>query len=201
MAEDIELIDVVVLPETVASEVVQNPRQQDQEVHDFPVVDPNDPRNGKLRVVIGANEPDAIVQDLLREELAEQIEVLKQLRTKAADGDLAAKAIISEKIILAITKLANMTTQRTKEAKDKGSGVVDFHSENFQAVLTLLTGMIVDAVKETGMQEATAQRFLLKLKNKLVGFEDAAAQAYKGNPKASKEAARNKAAFDKVDPA
>jgi hypothetical protein len=61
--------------------------------------------------------------------------------------------------------------------------------------------MIIDAVKETGMQEATAQRFILKLKNKLIGFEDAAALAYKGNPKANKDAAQNKAAFDKVDPA
>lgn len=168
----------------------------------YPVIDPNDPRNGKLRVVIGSKESDAVVQDILREEMAEQIEVLKQLRKAAAESDLAAKAIISEKIILAIKKLADMTTQRSKESKDKGTGVVDFHSENFQAVLALLTGMIVDAVKETGMQEATAQRFLVKLKSKLIGFEDAAADAYNGGSmKSKKDAARNKAAFEKVDPA
>jgi hypothetical protein len=165
---------------------------------EHPLIDPNNTDNDKLVVVLKAQETDAAVQDVVRVELAEQVAYLKGLRFKANDSDLAAKAIITEKIVLALKKVSELTTLRSKESRDKSGGVVDFHSEQFQQVLGLLTSKILEAVKETGMQEATAQRFFLKLKGKLLGFEDEAAATYNGSGVSSKkQTAANKARFDK----
>jgi hypothetical protein len=163
-----------------------------------PIVDADNADNNKLVVVLRANESDVVVQDTVREALAEQVAYLTVLRGKAADADLAAKAIITEKIVLTLKKVSELTTQRTKESKDKGGGTVDFHSESFQAVLGLLTERIMEAVKDTGMPEATTQRFFLKLKGKLMGFEDAAAAAYNGSGVSKKkQAAQNQGLYSK----
>lgn len=162
-------------------------------------IDPESLKNEKICVVLQAQETDAVIQDVVREELAEQVAYLKQLRVKAADGDLAAKSIITDKIVIALDKISKLTTQRTKETKDKGGGVVDFHSDAFQAVLALLTNKILAAVKETGMNESTSQRFYLKLKGQLTGFEDEAAVVYSGSGIQDKKmAAVNKARYEKV---
>lgn len=165
-----------------------------------PPIDPDDVKNSKLCVVIRASDPDHTVQDVIREELAEQASYLKILRDRAKNDDIASKAIITEKLVLTLKKLSDLTTQRTRESKTKSTGIVDFHGEQFQDVLALLTAKIMEAVQETGMSEAIAQRFFIKLKTKLTGFEDDAAAVYNGSSKdGQKKANQNKARFDKVD--
>jgi len=166
----------------------------------MPSITPEEVKNAKLCVVLRANDPDHIVQDVIREELAEQASYLKILRDRTKSEDVAAKAIITEKLVLTLKKLSDLTTQRTREAKTKSTGVVDFHGEQFQDVLALLTSKILEAVQETGMSEAITQRFFIKLKTKLTGFEDEAAATYHGSSKDNqKKANQNKARFSKVD--
>jgi hypothetical protein len=199
MSKDIPFVDVQEVDDLI-SQVVNTTSVEvgtsSTQLMQHPIADQENIENSKLVVVLKANESDAVVQDVLRVELAEQAAYLKILREKADDKDLAAKAIITEKLVLTLNKISGLTTQRTKESKDKG-GVVDFHSENFQNVLGLLTEHIMEAVKETGMPESTSQRFFLKLKGKLLGFEDEAAMAYNGSGKSkNKSAAQNKALYD-----
>ena len=165
----------------------------------LPSVDTFDSKNDKLCVSLRSNDSDPELFDLILEEVAEEAARLKLLHTRIAGNDIAASAIVSEKRIAALKKVADLLSQRSKEYKDGSGGKVDFHGEGFQRVLTYMTTIILEATKEVGMQEATVQRFVLKLKQKLIGFEEVADRLYKGETEATtkKKAAQNASTFYK----
>lgn len=162
-------------------------------------VDLGDVRNDKLLIAVRAKESDVGLFDVLMEEVAEEVASLKALRKQVTGGDVAASAIISEKRINALKRLAELTAMRSKEFRDSAGGKIDFKSESFQKVLEYLTTLIIEASKEAGMQETTSQRFFLKLKQKFNGFEEMAERVYTGDSSANKgkKAAENTAAFHK----
>ena len=159
------------------------------------VVDENSEENDRLTVALRSKEDDSSLYDIILEEAAAEAASLKSLRRSARPDDIAAKAIISEKRLAALDKTAKMVSQRSKELKDKNGGKIDFYSENFQRVLEMLVSMIVESVDETGMQKATKDRFLIKMQQKLVGFEEIADMVYKGK---KHDSAKNRADFAKT---
>lgn len=179
-----------------------------QEVLDLPssgmglstgIIDFTDTKNDRLSIAVRSRDEDTCLYDIILEEIASEASYLKLLRDSTQANDVVSKAILSEKRIVSLEKAAKMVNQRSKDLKDKSGGKIDFYSENFQNVLGLITDLIVQAAKETGMQEATEKRFFLKLQQKLTGFEEMAEQAYRGNKKDSaKRAAANAQSFAKT---
>lgn len=160
------------------------------------MVDERVHRNDKLSLALKAKDETSSLYDILLAELAREAANLEALQKKAKADDLVSKAILSEKRILTLEKVAKMISQKNREIKDKQGGKVDFYSDNFQDVLGLMTSLIVQAVEETGMQKPTQDRFLLKLKQKLTGFEELAADVYSGKSKINAE--NNAKAFRKT---
>lgn len=140
----------------------------------------NTTANDKLFLTVQENTSDQEIFNILLEEVAEEAAELKKLRNTAPTEDLAARAIISEKRIASLDKLANLVTKRSKDRRDRSGGKIDFRGEGFMKVLEYLTQLIVEAANETGMPEATTQRFFLKLQQKLTGFEEMAENIYNG---------------------
>lgn len=162
------------------------------------LVDESSESNDSLLVAIRSKEDDSSLYNIVLEELAKEAHSLKSLKNTAPNKDFASKAILSEKRTLTLEKTAKMIAQRNKELRDKAGGRIDFHSENFKRVLELMTNIIVEAVRETGMHKASEDRFFIKLQHKLTGFEEMAEQAYKGKNKS--ESARNASSFNKTRP-
>ena len=151
-------------------------------------------QNDVLLNAVKSREDDGHLFDVVVEEVAKEAFRFKKLRSVARD-DLT-KAIMTEKRINALEKVSKLVTGRRKEIKDRSGAKVDFHSEEFGRVLKVLTELILDAVKDTGMADATRERFLIKLQQKLTGFEDVAERAYKGLD--AKEASQNAQEFSKT---
>lgn len=198
--EDNRLIDDALFGDVIEESAEQLPPLHNIGRGSRDIVVPATHNNSRLKVVLKENESDVVVQDIIREELAEQVLILSDLRDRAERDDLAARTLITEKIVTALKKVSDLTTAKTKEAREKSGGIVDFHSEKFKDVLFLLTELIVEAVKETGLDETSSQRFYQKLKTKLMGFEDAAASVYngKGGLDKKKQEAANQSAFAKT---
>jgi len=194
--EEVEVVDAETLEESGSHEVLSADVGGRSVSTDL--VDERSESNDRLSIAIRSKDDDSSLYDIILEEVAAEASYLKSLSNQTQPNDVASKAILSEKRIISLEKAAKMVSQRSKELKDKSGGKIDFYSDSFQDVLSLMTGLILQAVKETGMQEATEKRFFLKLQQKLTGFEEMAEQAYKGQKSAKKDAAMNAQAFAKT---